>query len=65
MATKLTDSLPHGYTFNYESGLNIAVAFTSFDNGKEPILDKSYGELVFNEYTWGRDEQGEYFSRST
>ena len=65
MATKLTDALPDGYTFSYEQGLNIAIAFTGFDNNIEPILDKSYGHLVFKEYAFGKDEEGKYYTRST
>ena len=34
-------------SFGFEDGLNVAVAFTAFDNGKSWILDDSYGELVF------------------
>ena len=63
MATKLADYLPYEYIFDYDQGLNLAIAFTSFDNNPEPILDKSYGELIFNTYEWGSDENGNYFVR--
>ena len=64
MATKLTDYLPYNYIFDHDQGLNLAIAFTSFDNNPNPILDKSYGELVVNAYEWGDDENGKYFSRN-
>lgn len=35
------------YRFTVENGFNLAVAFTAFDNEPDPILDKSYGEVVF------------------
>ena len=33
--------------FDSSQGLNLAIAFTAFDNEEEPILDKSIGEIVF------------------
>ena len=33
--------------FDHSQGLNLAIAFTAFDNEPEPILDKSIGELIF------------------
>ena len=33
--------------FDNSQGLNLAIAFTAFDNEEEPILDKSIGEIVF------------------
>ena len=56
MATKLIDHLPYDYIFDHDQGLNLAIAFTSYDNNPEPILDKSYGELVFKAYEWGTGE---------
>ena len=41
--------------FDYERGLNLAIAFTAYDSETEPILDKSYGEIVFRAYEWGFD----------
>ena len=42
------------YQFSYEhDGMNFAVAFTAFDRVTEPILDPSYGKLVFNAWSWG------------
>ena len=63
MATELADYLPYDYKFDYDQGLNLAIAFTSFDNNPDPILDKSYGELIFNAYEWGSDENDNYFVR--
>ena len=39
--------------FSYRDGLNIAVAFSAYDNEEEWSLDKKYGNLVFMEYSWG------------
>ena len=47
--------------FDASKGLNIAIAFTAYDNVEENILDPSYGEIVFREYTWGTDDDGNYF----
>ena len=33
--------------FDNSQGLNLAIAFTAFENEEEPILDKSIGEIVF------------------
>ena len=33
--------------FDNSQGLNLAIAFTAFDDEEEPILDKSIGEIVF------------------
>ena len=43
------------YVFSYENGFNIAVAFTAYDSNPEPILDPTYGEIVYNHYKWGPD----------
>ena len=63
MATKLIDHMAYDYIFSHDLGFNLAIAFTDFDNNLEPILDKSYGQLVFNAYEWGNDDHGKYFSR--
>ena len=47
------------YTNN---GFSVAAAFTSYDSETEDILDPSYGELVFNHYFWGENEDGVYES---
>lgn len=49
--------------FSYETGsLNIAAAFTSFNSETELELDPTYGELFFNSYSWGADENGKLFT---
>ncbi len=40
-------------TFSYKNGLNVAVAFTAYDSEESWILDETYGELIFNSYSWG------------
>ena len=50
----------HDY-FRYKDGLNIAVAFTGYDNIEEPILPPQIGELVWNSNSWGNDENGDPF----
>lgn len=35
------------YEFTAENGFNIAIALTAYDNDPMPILDPSYGEIVF------------------
>lgn len=44
--------------FNHTNGFNFAVAFSAYDDDPEPILDPTYGELKFNHYFWGRNEEG-------
>ena len=52
------------YIFNQEKGLELAVAFTAFDNSREYQLDKSIGEIVFVSYEWGEDkETGKVFTK--
>ena len=52
------------YIFNQEKGLELAVAFTAFDGSSDNKLDKSFGELVFVSYEWGKDkETGKVFSK--
>ena len=51
------------FVFSSENGLNVAVAFTAYDSETEPILDESYGKLVFNSYEWGPNPDGSYFTR--
>ena len=41
----------------------MAIAFTSFDDYTEPILDKSYGEFVFKAWEWGQNDDGTYYER--
>ena len=46
--------------FSYKNGLNVAVAFTAYDTEESWILDETYGELIFNSYSWGPQEDGSY-----
>ena len=48
-------------TFSYENGLNIAVAFSAYDDEREWILDPTYGELIFNNFSWGSLPDGNSF----
>ena len=34
-------------TFSFENGLNMAVAFTAYDNDESYLLAPEYGELIF------------------
>ena len=43
------------YSFGFEQGFNIAVAFTAFDNEKEDILRPDIGRIVYRQYAWGVD----------
>ena len=49
---------PPEQEFGYDNGLNIAAAFTAYDNERERILDPSYGELVFLVSDWSLNEDG-------
>ena len=55
--------LTYDDTFSYQNGLNVAVAFTSYDSETEWILDPSYGELVFKHFAWGPNPDGSYFTK--
>ena len=46
--------------FSYKNGLNVAVAFTAYDSEDSWILDETYGELIFNSYSWGPKKDGTY-----
>ena len=50
------------YVFSHENGLGIAVAFTGYNNEREWSLDPSYGNLVFNSFSWGVSDDGSYFT---
>ena len=65
MSTTMIDNISSDFIAdNEQTGLNLAISFTEYDNVAEPILDKSYGELVFIAYEWGTDEvTGKYFVR--
>ena len=47
--------------FSHQNGFNIAVGYTAYDLGEEWLLDSTYGELIFNYYTWGTNPDGSYF----
>ena len=54
MSTIMIDNLTSDFiASNEKTGLNLAIAFTKYDSNPEPILDKSYGRLVFKTYEWG------------
>lgn len=44
--------------FTFDNGLNIAIGFTAYDDDREVVLDPTYGELVWNSYTWGDRDDG-------
>ena len=48
--------------FSYKNGFNFAVAFTAYDSNPEPILDPTYGEIIFNHYEWGPQPDGSYMT---
>ena len=48
MSTTMINSIPNDFVVSQDStGLNLAIAFTKYDSEPLPILDKSYGRLVF------------------
>ena len=51
--------------FSKEQGLNIAVAFTDWDNEREPILNPTIGEILFEAVEWGYDDNGDFFTTKT
>ena len=50
--------------FSYQNGFNIAVAFTRYDGETEWILDPTYGELAFINYSWGVEADGSFFTKT-
>ena len=46
--------------FDASQGLKIAVAFTGYDNEQEYALPPEIGELIFQNYQWGPDENGSF-----
>ena len=62
LQTSIEGHYPEEYVFSWDSGFNIAVAFTAYDNERENILDPSIGELGIYISEWG-DENGELFLR--
>ena len=53
MSSIQTNYFTSDYVFDYDKGLNYAVAFTAYDSETKYILDPSYGNLVFVKYVWG------------
>ena len=45
--------------------MKFAVAFSAFDDETEPILDKSYGQLIINSYEWGINSNGNAYVHYT
>ena len=43
-------------------GLYFALALTAYDNERESVLDPSIAEIVFYEYEWGINDNGEVYS---
>ena len=41
------------FEFKSEMGFNIAAMFTAYDDNPEPVLDPTYGELIFRYEKWG------------
>ena len=51
--------------FGYDQGMNFAVAFTAYNNVREPILDPEYGYIYARANQWGLDEDGKFRSIRT
>ena len=49
--------------FGYDQGMNFAVAFTAYNNVREPILDPEYGYIYARANQWGLDEDGKFKSQ--
>ena len=52
-STDQISAIADSEVFDTTMGLKIAVAFTAWDTNPEPILDKSYGRVVFERWAWG------------
>ena len=64
MSSTQTGFFNDSYTFDFDQGLNFAIAFTAYDDDREYLLDKSYGEIVFRAYEWGiNEDDGKSFVR--
>ena len=50
LSTTLDSFYDENFVFSYDNGFNVAVAFTGYNNEKEPELDPSYGKLVINAF---------------
>ena len=60
-ATEQIANITDTEVFDTKMGLKIAVAFIGLDKNPEPILDKSFGRIVFTRWTWGVSADGTYF----
>ena len=49
------------YSFGFEQGFNVAVAFTAFDTNEENILTPDIGKIVFRQYAWGENAEQNKF----
>ena len=49
------------FIFDYSKGFAFAAAFTAYDSETENILLPEYGQIIFNAFSWGTDENGEVF----
>lgn len=58
ITTTISNANTYEDFFDSSMGLNIAVAFTSYDNDQDPIDDPTIGEVVFNHYKWGQNPDG-------
>ena len=61
MSSTQTNFFDSNYVFDYDAGLNFAIAFTDTDKETENILDPSYGNISFMRYAWGNDDEGNYY----
>ena len=48
------------HVFAFKNGFALAVAFTAYDSNPNPILDPTYGEIVYNHFYWGPTDDGGY-----
>mgnify|MGYP000855164889 CR=1 FL=1 len=39
--------------FDQQQGFSMALAFSAYDSESKPILDESYGRVVFSSMQWG------------
>ena len=60
-ATEQIANITDTEVFDTKMGLKIAVAFVGLEYNPEPILDKSFGRIVFTKWTWGISADGTYY----
>ena len=53
MSSTTSNFYDSDYQFDFDAGLNFAVAFTAYDNETEDILHPSYGNITFVKWSWG------------